>query len=101
MSIGLSMIRWSPNLPYAHEFTQLFDDVTFKIGALITQEFSWGSKDWDVSLPQEFSNSLCSLIGGHVSYDVFHKVIAENQNSHHIWWLIQLHSHLNAHEVYM
>ena len=41
------------------------------------------------------------MIGGHVSHDVFHKVITENQNAHHVWWLIQLHSHLNACEIYV
>ena len=36
---------------YAHELTQLFDDVTFEISTLITQELCQGSEDWDVSLP--------------------------------------------------
>ena len=31
LSIGLSMVRWSSDLPYVHEFTQLFDDVTSKL----------------------------------------------------------------------
>ena len=101
LSIGLSMVRWSPNLPHAHELTQLFDDITLKIGALITQELGQGSKDQDIFLPQKFSNSLCSLVRGHLSHDVFCKVITENQNGHHIWWLILLHSHLNACEVYV
>ena len=70
-----------------------------KIGSSITQELGWGSKDWDISLLQEFSKSLCSLIGGHISHDMICKVIAENQNAHHVWWLIQLDSHLNAREI--
>ena len=101
LSIGLSMVRWSPNLPYGHELTQLLDDVTFNIGTLIAQELSQGSEDWDVSLPQKFNNSLPSLFGGHVGNDMFCKVNAENQNVHHTCWLIQLHSHLNACEVYV
>ena len=88
LSVGLSMVRWSPNLPYAHELTQLFDDVTFKTGTSNTQELDWGSKDWDVSLPQKVSNSLYNFVGGPVSHDVFHKVFAEKQNVHHASWLI-------------
>ena len=51
LSIGLSVVRWSPNPLYAHKLTQLFNDITFKIGAAIAQELGWGSEDWDVSLP--------------------------------------------------
>ena len=56
-----------------------------KLAFSITQELGWGSEDWDVSLPQKFSNSLCNLVRGHVSHDVFWKVIAENPDVHHVW----------------
>ena len=47
----------------------------------------------------KFSKSLYSLVRGHVSHDVFGKVIAENLDIHHLWWLIHLHNHLNACEL--
>ena len=45
LSIGLSMMRQSPNLPYAHELTKLSDAVAFKVGSSVAQEPSWCSKD--------------------------------------------------------
>ena len=101
LSVGVSMVRWSSNHPYARELTQLFNDITFKIGALITQELGCGSEEWDVSLPQKSSNDLCSLVGGQIRHDMFCTVITENQNAHHVWWLVQLCSHLSACEVYV
>ena len=45
---------------------------------------------------RNLANSLCSLIRGYISHDVFCKVITKDQNIHHVWWLVELHSHLNA-----
>ena len=55
LSICLSMVRWSPNLPYAQKLTKLSDDVAFKVGPSGDRELGWHSKDWDVSLPQKLS----------------------------------------------
>ena len=90
LSIGLGMVSWSPNLPYAHELTQLFDDISFELDTLITQELGQGSEDQDVSLPQKLSKSLSSLIRGHASHDMFHKMITKDQNADHVWWLVCL-----------
>ena len=65
--LGLSMVSWSPNILYAYEFTQFLYDVALKIGSPITQELGQCSKDQDASLPQKLSNSLCSLIRGHMA----------------------------------
>ena len=96
LSIGLSVVRWSPNLPYAHKLTKLSDDVAFKVGSLVTQELGWCSKDWDISLPQKLSNGLQSLIGGHMCHDMFCKVVTKGQIAYHIWGSIQLNSCLNT-----
>ena len=34
LSIGLGMVRWSPNLLYAHKQTKFSDDVAFEVGSL-------------------------------------------------------------------
>ena len=85
LSVGLGMVRQSPNLLYAHQLTKLSDDVAFKVGSLITYELGWGSEDQDVSLPQELSNSFCCLIRGHICHNVFCKVVTKDQQVHHIW----------------
>ena len=45
LSIGLNMVRQSPNLWYAHKLRKLSDDVAVKVGPLVTQEFGWFSRD--------------------------------------------------------
>ena len=79
LSVGLSMVRWNPNLPYAPEVTQLFENLTLKIGTSIRQEHGQHSEDWNVSLPQKFGNSLYSLIKGHVHHDVFCEVVKKTK----------------------
>ena len=59
----LGMVRWSPNLPYAHKLTKLSDDVAFEVGPSITLELGQCSKDQDVSLPQKLSNSFTVWLG--------------------------------------
>ena len=74
------MVRQSPYLPYAHKLTKLSDDVALKADSFITLQCGCCSKDWDVTLPQTLSNSPCSLIGGHVCHNMFHKVVTKDQN---------------------
>ena len=62
LAIGLRLVRWSPNLPYAHKCTKLSDVVAFKVGHSVVQELDWCSEDWDITLPQKLSNSFHSLI---------------------------------------
>ena len=81
LAIGLSMVRWSPNLPYAHKLTKLSDDTAFKVGPLVTQELGWCTEDQDVILPQKLSNSFHSLMRGHVCYDMFCKMVTQKTKS--------------------
>ena len=77
----------------------LSDDVAFKVGSSVTQEHGWCSKDQDISLPQKLSKGLCSLNRNHICQDMFHKVVTKDQNVHHIWGFIQLHSCFNTGEI--
>ena len=96
LSIGLSMVRWNPNLPDGHRLGKLSDDVSFKVGSSVTQKLGRCSEDGDKSLPQKLSNSLHSLIRGHICHDMFHKVVTKDQNVNHVWGLIKLDSCLNT-----
>ena len=80
LPIGLSMVRWHPNCPYAHKLTKLSDDVAFKVGSSVTQELGQCSEDWDISLPQKLSNSFCNLIRGHICHNMFCKVFTKTKH---------------------
>ena len=101
LAIGLSIVRWIPNLPYAHKLTKLSDDIAFKVGPSVTEDFGWCSKDQDLTLPQKLGNSFDSFTGCHICHDMFLKMVAKDQKVHHIWGLIQLHCCLNAGKVNM
>ena len=85
LSIGLSMVQQSPNLPYAHKLAKFSDNVAFKIGHSVAEELGWCSEDWDVTLPQKLSNSFCSLIRGHICYDMFCKVVEKTKRFTMFW----------------
>ena len=44
LSIGLSMIRWSPNLLYVHKLAKLSDDVAFKVGPSVLRSLAGALK---------------------------------------------------------
>ena len=90
LSIGLSMVRQSPNLLYAYKLTKLSDDVSFKIGPSIAQELGWCYKDQGIALPQKLSNSFHSLIRGHIHHVMLCKMVTKDEKVHHVWQLNQL-----------
>ena len=57
------MVRWSPNLLYAHKLEKLSDDVAFKVSSLVTQELGQWSKDQDISLPHKLSKGFAVWLG--------------------------------------
>ena len=62
LSIGLSMVRWNPDLLYAHKLTKLSDDVAFTVGSSDTQELGQCSQDWDISLPQNLATVFAAWL---------------------------------------
>ena len=46
----------------------------------VTQEPGQGPKDRDKASIQKFSDSFCSLIGGHICQYIFSEMVLENQD---------------------
>ena len=101
LSIGLGVVWQSSHLPTIHELAQLTDDVALKGGSSVTQELGWCFKDYDVALPQKFSNSFCHLIRGHICHNVSCEVVTKDQNIHYMCGSVWFHCHLNASEIHM
>ena len=64
----------------AKDLTQFLNDATGKASTSVTQEPGWGSRDRDIASISKFSESFCSLMGGHIHQYMFSEMVLENQD---------------------
>ena len=77
--ISLWVVGCGPQLLHTKDLAHFINYTAHEVSISVTQEPGWGSKDGDVTLMQEFSNSFCSLIGGHICQYMLHKVVLETK----------------------
>ena len=69
--------------------------------APVTQQPGWGSKDGDVTLIQEFSDSFCSLIRVDICQYMLREEVLEHQDVSNSRWLVWLQGGLYAGKINM
>ena len=88
--ISLWVVGHGLQLLHAKNLAHFIDYTTHQASTSVTQKPGQGSKDGDVTLVQELSNSFCSLIRGHICQYVLCGVVLEHQDVNNSWWLVWL-----------
>ena len=95
------MVQLCLQFLHAKEHTHFVNDAAHEVSTPIAQEPGQGTKDKDVTLTQELGDCFSHLIRGHICHNVLHEMVLEHWDVGISKWLVQLHGHLYAGEMYM
>ena len=100
-AIGLWVVGHGLQSFDAKDLAHFLNHTTSEASTPITQKPVQGPEDRNVTSIQKFSNSLWSLIRGHICQYVFHEVVLENQDVGDSRQLVWLQHGISACEINM